>query len=342
MAQNAGMMEYPTGVGSQNENEEYLGNRRRKTRMRASRACIACRSRHTKCDGVEPVCTRCQVEEKTCVYTKSRRGGSGRLLGGEQQSGGRRNVTIGASTDSQPSETHVNPITTCLTTPYPRKFTAFRHNSGSSEGTSTSISDVVDDGRSYLSRYFEFFHNAHPIVLPRKKLLSRIHSNPDSLQHLLPILKYIGALYTPGVQTDVLLQAAHQKLNEESLPKNAFSVQALLIFSLAIHCSDEYKAAEAYLDKAIDIALSINMDTQSFAWENAGGDAVIAESWRRTWWTLYCIDAIFAAISHYSSHRLQDRIGDVGLPCEDKAFNSGVCLSPLPYLFYLNIETNDW
>lgn len=324
IAQNAGIMEYPTGLGSQNENEDYLGNKRRKTRMRASRACIACRSRHTKCDGVEPICTRCQAEEKTCVYTKSRRGGSGRVLGGEKQERGRREVGVGASTDSQPSETHVNPVTASLSTSFGGRLTAFRHDSSSSDGTNTSISGVVDDG-SYLNRYFEYFHNAHPVVLPRKKLLSKLQTNPESLQHLLPVLKYIGALYTPGIQTDALRQIAHQKLSEECIPKNAFSVQALLIFSLAIHCSDEYKAAEAYLDRAIDIALSINMDSQPFAWENAEGDAVLAESWRRTWWTLYSIDAIFAAISHYSNHRLQDRPGDVGLPCEDKAYNSGVC-----------------
>ncbi|GME82376.1 unnamed protein product [Ambrosiozyma monospora] len=41
-----------------------------------SRACLECRSRHLKCDGKEPKCTRCEKFNRECQYVKSNRGGS--------------------------------------------------------------------------------------------------------------------------------------------------------------------------------------------------------------------------------------------------------------------------
>lgn len=43
-----------------------------------SRACLACRSRHLKCDGNEPICARCVKAHRVCQYVKSNRGGSRR------------------------------------------------------------------------------------------------------------------------------------------------------------------------------------------------------------------------------------------------------------------------
>ncbi|EHK99625.1 hypothetical protein M7I_4499 [Glarea lozoyensis 74030] len=159
-----------------------------------------------------------------------------------------------------------------------------RYEGSSPEGTIASASEIIDDGGHFVSRYFEFFHKAHPFILPRRQFLERVQSDPSSLDHLLRVLKYIGALYTPGPQTDTLRRLAHEKLTSHDLPSNGFSVQALLLFSIAIHCSDEYAAAEIYLDKAIDIALSIGLNTSDFALQNAENDAILAESWRRTWW----------------------------------------------------------
>ncbi|KAG9233266.1 hypothetical protein BJ875DRAFT_426183 [Amylocarpus encephaloides] len=322
--------------------------RARKARIRASRACIACRGRHTKCDGVEPVCTRCQVEGKTCVYMKSRRGGGGRSKLRDQDQGKdqgkskgkktsveRVGVGVGASTDSL-SSPGLQSASAALRSPLPRGFATFGNSSNSPEGTTVSASEIIEDG-NFVSRYFEFFHNAHPIVLPRKRFLSQLQTDPESLGCLLPVLKHIGGLYTPGASTDGLRQFAHEKLSGD-IPRNGFSIQALLLFSLAIHCSDEYKAAEAYLDRAIDIALEINLQSESFAWLYAECDPIIAESWRRTWWTLYCIDAVFAAISHHPNHRLQTILTNVALPCEDSVYSSGKIPEPYTIDDYDNRE----
>lgn len=39
-----------------------------------SSACVPCRSRHLKCDGVAPTCSRCQTTNTNCYYIQSRRG----------------------------------------------------------------------------------------------------------------------------------------------------------------------------------------------------------------------------------------------------------------------------
>lgn len=199
---------------------------------------------------------------------------------------------------------------------------SFKHVASSEVRTAESTGRCETD--QLLESYYDFFHNAHPIALPQKRLLTRRKTDGGDLEHLIPVLEYIGAIYATGVSPAPFRQLAHEKLTCTDLPINGFSVQALLLFSLAIHCSDEYKVAEGYLDRAIDIALSINMHREDFAWNHSDGDPVLAESWRRTWWTLYGTDGLFAAISHYPTHRLHVTIGDVKLPCEDREYENGV------------------
>ncbi|TVY65503.1 hypothetical protein LSUE1_G007116 [Lachnellula suecica] len=302
----------------------------RKARIRASRACIACRSRHMKCDSVEPKCTRCQVDSRTCVYTKSRRGGSSRplvpLTGLSMPKDRLANVSLGATDSPQAPDS-------IFSDDSPKENTH-------SEATSIDTRDRLGTDQ-LLESYYDFFHDAHPIALPRKKLISQLHTDPGSLDYLFPVLEYIGSLYTSTIDSDVFRNIAHEKLYSNNLPSTGFSVQALLLFSLAIHCSDEYKAAEGYLNQAIDIALSINMHQEAFSESNSDGDAILAESWRRTWWTLYGTDGLFAAISHYPMHRLRDTMGDVKLPCEDREYERGKIPQPRSLADYDNREFDD-
>jgi hypothetical protein len=291
----------------------------RKTRVRSSRACIACRSRHTKCDGVEPVCTRCQLEEKRCVYTKSRRGGPGSRASVAEKARKRDSFQAVRSVNRQSLDNQE----ALLATPTFLPLQDCQQDSGYHD-EEAKIRRFEPETDNLLTKYFECFHDAHPLILPRKIFQKQLRDNPDSLNNLLPVLKYIGALYTPSSSTTKFREEVVSKLVSGTLPQDGFSVQALLLMSIAIHCSDEYRAAETYLDKAIDIALAINLHHEQPAWEIVNGNEVLAESWRRTWWTLWSVDAIFAAISHYTTHRLQNVIGNVLLPCEDEDYTSGV------------------
>jgi len=62
-------------------------------RVAASSACMSCRDKHLKCDGL-PVCTRCATQGATCIYFKSRRGYRGRGVYGKQVSSTNGKLTL--------------------------------------------------------------------------------------------------------------------------------------------------------------------------------------------------------------------------------------------------------
>lgn len=323
------------------------GQQKSKSRIRASRACIACRSRHMKCDSVEPVCTRCQLYDKPCIYTKSRRGGSHKappapttepkttpqmqtpVSGSGSRSANRTPSTdIDAENDNtcNPSwETPSNPLT------FPEFSPTF------SPFEARSMSQEID----LTSSYYEFFNNAHPVVLPKRHFQARLRSDPSPLEYLLPVMHYIGSVYHPEIPSSPYLQVAETALSSSTLPIDGFSVQALTLFALARHCSDEYAIAEKYVDRAIDIALALGMNKQEWAGQNGDGDAALMESWRRTWWLLYTVDGLFATISHYCTHRLQNVEMDVDLPCEDAEYESGDIPQPHTFTHYDSREFHD-
>ncbi|KAH7416852.1 C6 zinc finger domain-containing protein [Cadophora sp. MPI-SDFR-AT-0126] len=312
-----------SGPGEPIDSGSGPGQQKMKSRIRASRACIACRSRHMKCDSVEPVCTRCQLYGKQCIYTKSRRGGSHKApplpttspkVTPQTQTPGSANRTPSTGNDTEFSPTF-SPL----------------------EARPRSQNQDLD----LLASYYEFFNNAHPVVLPKRHFQARLHSNPSSLAYLLPVIHYIGSVYHPSIPSSPYLSLAESALSSPSLPIDGFSVQALTLFALARHCSDEYAIADKYVDRAIDTALALGMNRQEWAEENGEGDAVLVESWRRTWWLLFTVDGLFATISHYCTHRLQNVVMDVDLPCEDVEYESGNIPTPRTFAQYDSREFHD-
>ena len=86
---------------------------------------------------------------------------------------------------------------------------------------------------------------------------------------------------------------------------------------------DMAEQATHTLDRAIDLALDLGMNRRSFAAERSFGVPVLAESWRRTWWELYVMDGMFAAVHMKTSFRLHSVPTDVGLPCEEGVYRAG-------------------
>lgn len=60
--------------------EIVTGSPKPTTRQQSPLACILCRHRHVKCDGVRPTCGRCESAGTSCTYVQSRRGQSSRLV----------------------------------------------------------------------------------------------------------------------------------------------------------------------------------------------------------------------------------------------------------------------
>lgn len=300
-------------VGDYSSSEVYTSSRH-KPRMRASRACIQCRSRHLKCDSSEPTCNRCLCDGKACVYMRSRRGGRHKAKTSKLRL--TENLPLSALNASTPgiaieysSGSPSSNLATCLD--------ASRQCGPSSQNDNQINIDL-------LTLYYDFFNGAHPFTLPRRQLEARLDSDSASLQHVLTVIRYIGSMYDPNIQSEQYQSITDTVLQSSALPANPFSVQALVLYAIARHCTDDYDIADQYIDTAIDIALSLGMNRKEFALVNGDGDRRLEESWRRTWWALYMADTLFAAISHRTTHRLQTVDINVDLPCEDSQYESGV------------------
>jgi hypothetical protein len=103
-------------------------------------------------------------------------------------------------------------------------------------------------------------------------------------------------------------------------------VQCHFIYSIALFwCGDKTQSRE-HMDAAIRIALDLAMFRRQFAVENGEGDAVLEESWRRTWWQVYITNAIFATIRREAAFPTRDVDVSVQLPCEEEDYEAGVRL----------------
>ncbi|KFY14410.1 hypothetical protein V492_02632 [Pseudogymnoascus sp. VKM F-4246] len=306
---------------------------RPRPKTRVSLACIPCRSRHTKCDATVPACTQCLGTGRTCVYAESRRGRGKQAVLEQRQL--LSNVEMQLEREERQSKSASDAASA----------THSIHSTGSSldlrmspiggspmgifNGSIVGPISEPESSSKLLDMYYDFFHDAHPYVLPRKFLDRRLQLDSASLRHILPVLEFIGSLFARSPNKKAMQERAESLLLVDFLPANGFSVQALLSFAIAVHSCDEFVKARGILDRAISMALRIGMNSEDFAISNADGCTILAESWRRTWWYLYLTDGIFSGIRHLESFELRDIKSDVNLPCEDSNYNSGDI--PRPY-----------
>jgi nicotinate-nucleotide pyrophosphorylase (carboxylating) len=75
-----------------------------------------------------------------------------------------------------------------------------------------------------LDLYYEFFHSAHPFILPQHFLVQRFQSNSQSLEALLDVMQYIGAIYTPWTTSNLYKEKAETALFSNTLGKTSFLV----------------------------------------------------------------------------------------------------------------------
>lgn len=309
------------------------------SRSRSSLACVPCRSRHSKCDAKKPSCTRCQTEGKTCSYAKSRRGlKKAQTPDATTQARGFLNTSI----DDLNATQGLRRASGAAITTTSHETTPDYSVGHAASGSEQSHQHEAPAKSRQLVLYFENFHDSHPIVLPQWYFSTRLEWDAASVQLVLMVMEYIGSHYDPRESPDARRQAAHNILtNAAELPPTAFTVQALMLYAMALHFSDEYQAADDFLDKAMDVALRLEMNRQPFARAYGEGDPILEESWRRTYWTLYLMDVMFAVISHRTSHRLRNVISDVDLPGGDREYEFGVSRPARPPRSALLTDTAD-
>lgn len=298
--------------------------------IRVSLACVQCRSRHLRCDAVTPICTRCLRERSECTYLKSRRGGRARA---------KRDGAVIAS-----DSTLTQSISKAISRTLPDRESLPSLTPDHSVSSSTNDSNLGADEHlgwfpesdsgpltraPLLELYYTYFHPAQPCALPLRFLRQKASEGPPGIRLLINVLQFIGSLYAPKVQSGPLEDLVKASLAEPRPTANGFEIQALVLYSIAVYWCDEIDRARDLLDEAIIKATGIGMNSRAFATEHSGGDPVLAESWRRTWWQLYSTDAHIASSNHVAHFGTSQRLipCTVELPCEEDEYCSGVCIT---------------
>ncbi|KAK5994030.1 C6 finger domain transcription factor iacK-like protein [Cladobotryum mycophilum] len=298
---------------------ESLQNRR-KSKRRVAIACTACRSQHLRCDAALPCCSRCQSLGKTCVYKdlrhSRRKHTDSENLAVPIPLFDQGNVVADAhGVDQSPlivpgsHELQQELIFSC-----PQTGLGF-------EPTPSPSDNSIISSRP-LDGFYSFFFPAHPFVLPRADLVRQFESNSDSVSELILPMIAIGSLYIHDAQSEKYKKDTETSLSKKLSP-NGFSVQALMLFALALEWSGDGQRAAGVLERAKTMALAIGLNNKSFALEYGREDHALQETWRRTWWELYVLDSLFAGIRHLPTFTLWSVETDAHLPNEDECHTGG-------------------
>ncbi|KAK2743902.1 hypothetical protein FQN57_004525 [Myotisia sp. PD_48] len=329
----------------------------------AALACLECRRKHLKCDGLTPTCGRCLRTQVQCLYTPSRRGYKPAPRGQPSSSA---SPPIQAPSVSFPTPAPTGPATPQLpASPFissPPIFpdispdqldpTALGTLSNSLfDPTSQEVAGLFPvpqnfgsdiNGDEYLiDFYYAFFHESHPI-LPPIHLLPRLGPLPACLE---AVIKFIGAHFAAGVPIDLYRNVAVTQISQTGTQDSWAKVQALVLLSIVLHARNERAEGVEALSTAVDLALDIGMNQQTFAVNMAGDDHIKVESLRRTWWELYMVDIMFSGFDQMPCKLPNTPITDVPLPCDELSYTGGVYIlqPPPPLDFYDRIfsDTTD-
>jgi hypothetical protein len=306
-----------------------------KERITVPSACVQCRSKHLKCDGLNP-CTRCSSNSFECIYVRSRRGFKGPRRNGTNGTPNKANAVSGPVDRSCPM---INPgaargasnVPSGLATPPDHRLQTLPR------GVDLPLFDIGQELVSFepkplpsgldlrercIEAFFYHFYPAHPFILPRDAFLKLRKEKP--LDALEAAMRYVGSFYVPQAPIVALGHEAERTVYNADCPRDGFRVQAMLILTIGL---DGYRYQEKALQILVDaqeLALEFGMNKREFAFINGNGSELLEESWRRTWWEMYIVDGMIAGVHQKSTFPMKDIPADVGLPCEERDYVSGV------------------
>ncbi|KAF6841882.1 C6 transcription factor [Colletotrichum musicola] len=311
----------PGSASGQGDTQARAGATRSKATVRASLACVPCRSKHVKCDSALPACLRCRLEEKTCYYAKSRRG----IRDPKKRS--LINDPIGppmALTDT-PSSSFPSPELAAFE--FPINVVGRLPGGWSLHSTAQFPDPRTASPTSFLfDLYFTNFHDTHPWILPKPQLLHRIRADPQPFHFLASCIAYVGSLFSRAISSEELREKAFS-LASGSLPITPWTVQGLLILSVAASGENRMDLSCGWMDAATQMALDLGMHERGFA--DAEVDAFLAESFRRTYWALYFHSNMRAVRDDSPTFTLFRIAATTELPCEEWEYQSGEIPQPI-------------
>lgn len=308
-------------------------------------ACAGCRKRHVKCDAGLPSCARCVAADLECNYTPSRRGYRGPPK--------RREREKACHADARPSRPSIVDQQPAAFNPWPsqpvsgtssepldsgeERQDSIIHDAASLSWDSVDTHDLVTwaesaqlqpfdheiahQQREYdqlLDLYYSEFHAAHPILVPKACLCAHPLSRDLGL-----VVRFIGSHFTPSVSSESLRCVVAAEIVADSA-KSATRVQSLLLYAIALHARGERDEAQTMLVLSVDMAIDIGLFRDEYATLHGRKQAVVEESLRRTWWELFVVDGMIAALRRKPSFKSNTVLADCYLPCEEVHFDQGV------------------
>ncbi|KAK9322721.1 hypothetical protein V1517DRAFT_322633 [Lipomyces orientalis] len=304
-------------------------------------ACLACRSRHLKCDAGIPICQRCHENNRECVYVKSRRGWKGT----SSKDSGQMNTPGPAFTGT--AKRRIESEVDSSFDPY---------STGQSVVASSSLSPLASSGQKnalplLVDLFYYHFHNSHPVMVPRQfyglLLSSSFNAETTELINnlLLPVVHYIGSIYIRNANRGLYRYAVEKAIFGDAgtpgspnrqyqfiIPPSPVAVMALLLYAIVIHGENEQEKSMVIKNHAVDMALFIHMHDNSFIdtyLDNSYFNQepvflnVLKESLRRTYWMLLVMDGWMNALHRKPPSKLAGIVSSMDLPCEDDEYNAG-------------------
>ncbi|KAJ5313497.1 uncharacterized protein N7443_000381 [Penicillium atrosanguineum] len=307
---------------------------------RSSLACLPCRSRHLKCDGKRPCCTRCAEFGKQCNYAQSRRGGLDRAALAERRK--RHAVTEEPTVSDELSpqrHTVVQQGPEC-TPPFLEIDLPSSYDLLNGIGVGDDIAGMASPAATQLfigniekdvliDAYYKDFHKLHPFLPPQRHFY-RLCQDPSrrlNFSPLVAIMRLVGHIVHSREWPTSLKDYAETCFSQTS-PTDPIMVQCRLLYSMVLFWYDYKAEAKIEMDKAIRLAVDLQMCLHGFATKHGGDDPVLTESWRRTWWMLYLVDAYYAGTLGTMNLEVVDIDSTVELPCEESEFESGNIPTP--------------
>ena len=183
------------------------------------------------------------------------------------------------------------------------------------QGITSNILMVQDEEQQLLELYYQNFHAAHPI-LPPMRSLSQLPAFSPSLD---AVVKFIGSHFDDNIESERRSRAVRAAFKAVE-PNSYQKVQALLLFAVDLHACNHRDEAMVKLDMAIAAALDLGLNSKDFPARNGIDDPVVQESIRRTWWELYVVDGMVAALHQKMDFRTKSIPTNVGLPCDEHVY----------------------
>ncbi|QUC22345.1 uncharacterized protein UV8b_06586 [Ustilaginoidea virens] len=354
------------------------GNDGRSRESTVPAACLACRSKHLKCDGQAP-CARCVSTQSECVYVASRRGYKGPRRGAAQNPNKRQATSppdlspgpgvsdcpmlLGARTGASNMPTISGSAFIPPTLPS-QAVTATQY-AGHAQPTNMELYKsycavneidpawVVNSSGSRIfthstgpsieekcfDSFYHHFHASHPFVLPKPFLLQM--AKEVSTKALFAAIRWVGSIFIDaGASTrERLFDEAFSLVQDPGRSKDGFLVQAMMLLIVGLDGGCQQEKARLILNDAETLALELGLQTRDFAISHGRGIAVLEESWRRTWWDLFVIDGMIAGVHRVTNFLLFDVPAGAALPCEEDQYLTASI--PIP-LYLDDLEDQDF